>query len=288
MVVPGATLLVGREKLGKSTLTAELAARLSRGTLEGDLRGTHAATLIVTYEDSAGRTIKPRLMAAGADLSRVHRVSAQRDGGADLVTLPADVDSVAALAAETEARLVIVDPLSASLGADVDGHRDQDIRRALAPLVALAANHRGPGSRGLSWRGAASAPAFMAMRPDRLGCRRARRTGQGEVIKSPATQDVDRPIYDADTSIPRRAKGSSATSRWACEASTTAYHAMAPGLPERARVALQQPLRPSGDVRATASPSDRRLTGRLPETPASQRRLGRRRERARGEMDLAI
>jgi hypothetical protein len=47
----------------------------------------------------------------------------------------------------------------------------------------------------------------MAMRPDRLGCRRARRTGQGEVIKSPATQDVDRPIYDADTSIPRRAKG---------------------------------------------------------------------------------
>ncbi len=140
-----ATLLVGREKLGKSTLTAELAARLSRGTLEGDLRGTHAATLIVTYEDSAGRTTKPRLMAAGADLSRVHRVSAQRDGGADLVTLPADVDSVAALAAETEARLVIVDPLSASLGADVDGHRDQDIRRALAPLSRSPLTTAGPG-----------------------------------------------------------------------------------------------------------------------------------------------
>ncbi len=133
-----ATLLVGREKLGKSTLTTELAAQLSRGTLEGDLAGHPAATMIVTYEDSAGGTIKPRLVAASADVSRVHRVSASRDGATDLVSLPADVEELGALAAKTEARLVIVDPLSASLGADVDGHRDQDIRRALAPLVALA------------------------------------------------------------------------------------------------------------------------------------------------------
>jgi len=133
-----ATLLVGREKLGKSTLTAELAAQLSRGALTGDLTGEAAATLIVTFEDSAARTIKPRLMAAGADVSRVHLVTARRPDGADLVTLPSDVQRIGELAAETGARLVIVDPLSASLGADVDGHRDQDIRRALAPLVALA------------------------------------------------------------------------------------------------------------------------------------------------------
>jgi RecA-family ATPase len=133
-----ATLLVGREKLGKSTLTAELGAQLSRGLLEGDLAGQPAATLIVTYEDSAARTIKPRLMAAGADLERVHRVRVQRGDAADLVSLPADVESIGALAAETGARLIVIDPLSASLGSDVDGHRDQDIRRALAPLVALA------------------------------------------------------------------------------------------------------------------------------------------------------
>jgi AAA domain len=69
-----ATLLVGREKLGKSTLSTELAARLSRGELPGDLQA--AAALVVSYEDSASRTIKPRLMAANADLSRVHRVVA--------------------------------------------------------------------------------------------------------------------------------------------------------------------------------------------------------------------
>jgi len=131
-------LLVGREKLGKSTLTVELAAQVSRGLLDGDLAGQPAATLIVTYEDSAARTIKPRLMAAGADLERVHLVRVQRGDAPDLVSLPADVESIGALAAETGARLIVIDPLSASLGSDVDGHRDQDIRRALAPLVALA------------------------------------------------------------------------------------------------------------------------------------------------------
>jgi 5S rRNA maturation endonuclease (ribonuclease M5) len=133
-----ATLLVGREKLGKSTLTGELAARLSRGDLEGDLAGRPADTLIVSYEDSAARTIKPRLMAAGADLSRVHRVLAKRGSVRDLVSLPDDVLRVGELARERGARLVIVDPLSASLNGEINAHRDQDIRRALAPLVQLA------------------------------------------------------------------------------------------------------------------------------------------------------
>jgi hypothetical protein len=131
-----ATLLVGREKLGKSTLSVELAARLSRGELPGDLQAADA--LIVSYEDSPSRTIKPRLMAAGADLARVHRVVATRDGTRDLVSLPGDVEGIRQLARETGARLLVVDPLSASLNGDIDSHRDQDIRRALAALVQLA------------------------------------------------------------------------------------------------------------------------------------------------------
>ena len=132
------TLLVGREKLGKSTLCCELAAQLSRGELAGDVTGQPSATLIVSYEDSAARTIKPRLMAAGANLTHIHQVTADSEHGPDLVSLPTDVDQLGAAALNTGARLVIVDPLSASLGSDVDGHRDQDIRRAIAPLVALA------------------------------------------------------------------------------------------------------------------------------------------------------
>lgn len=133
-----ATLWVGREKLGKSTGTNLLAALLSRGDLPGDLAGTPADTLIVSYEDSAARTIKPRLMAAGADLSRVHRIRATRGDARDLVSLPDDVERIGTLAVQHGARLVVVDPLSASLNGEIDSHRDQDIRRALAPLVALA------------------------------------------------------------------------------------------------------------------------------------------------------
>lgn len=128
------TLLVGREKLGKSTLTNMLAAELSRGTLAGDLEGQAAGTLFVSYEDSAARTIKPRLLAAGADLLRVHRVLATYGDARDLVSLPDDVAKIGELAREQGSRLVVVDPLSASLNGEIDGHRDQHVRRALAPL----------------------------------------------------------------------------------------------------------------------------------------------------------
>jgi len=132
------TLLVGREKTGKSTLTCELAARLSRGDLTGDFEGEPADTLIVSYEDSAGSTIKPRLLAANADVPRVHRLRAEYQGSLDLVSLPEDVERIAQLACQCGARLLIVDPFSAALGAGTDSHRDQDMRRAIAPLAQLA------------------------------------------------------------------------------------------------------------------------------------------------------
>jgi RecA-family ATPase len=124
--------------LGKSTLTNELAARLSRGDLPGALAGTPTDTLIVGYEDSARSTVKPRLLAAGADPARIHQIRAEYRGSHDLVSLPDDVERIAECAREHGARLLIVDPFSASLGTDVNSHRDQDIRRALAPMAQLA------------------------------------------------------------------------------------------------------------------------------------------------------
>jgi AAA domain len=133
-----ATLLVGREKLGTSTLTCELAACLSRGELDSSLAGELVDTLLVSYEDHAARTIKPRLMAAGARPGRVHRPLVSDSGVPDLVSLPGDVQEIARLARELNVRLVVVDPLSAALDGSVDSHRDQDIRRAIAPLAQLA------------------------------------------------------------------------------------------------------------------------------------------------------
>lgn len=136
-----ATLLVGREKLGKSTLTCELAARLSRGNLDGALAGQPTSSLLVSFEDSAARTIKPRLLAADADVTLVRRVKATDLGAEDLLSLPLDAEAIGQLAEEHHARLLVVDPFSASLTADIDGHRDQHIRRAIAPLVAIAERH---------------------------------------------------------------------------------------------------------------------------------------------------
>jgi hypothetical protein len=95
-------------------------------------------TLIISYEDSARSTIKPRLMAANADVRRIHRPVARYRGARDLVSLPDDLERIAELAHETGARLLVVDPLSAALAGDVNSHRDQDVRRALAPLAQLA------------------------------------------------------------------------------------------------------------------------------------------------------
>ena len=56
----------------------------------------------------------------------------------DLVSLPDDIEQIGILARKRAARLVIIDPLSASLNGEVNANKDQDIRRALAPLVQLA------------------------------------------------------------------------------------------------------------------------------------------------------
>jgi len=62
----------GRPKIGKGQLYVWIAAQVTRGKLAGDLLGQPKDVLIVTTEDEPGDTLKPRLQAAGADLSRVH------------------------------------------------------------------------------------------------------------------------------------------------------------------------------------------------------------------------
>ena len=132
------TLIAGPAGLGKTTISLELGARLSRGQLAGELRETSAGVLVASAEDSTSSTLVPRLIAAGADLGRVSFASAWRDGLAGSLAFPADVSGLADAIRETSARLVIIDPLSAHLEGHVNSWRDQDVRRALAPLARLA------------------------------------------------------------------------------------------------------------------------------------------------------
>jgi AAA domain len=133
----GVTVLAGPPGLGKSTLTLYLAAGLSRGWLAGDLELSPAATLVVTLEDHHASVVRPRLQAAHANLELVHLVSPREEHG--LLTLPADVAAIEYHVQRTGARLLVVDPVVATLSGDIDSHRDHHVRRVLAPLAELAA-----------------------------------------------------------------------------------------------------------------------------------------------------
>jgi putative DNA primase/helicase len=140
------TLIAGDPGLGKSQLTATLAACVSAG---GSWPVDRAAcprgnVLILNAEDDAADTIRPRLDAAGADVSRVHVVEAVREFGEEgriterAFNLVRDLDTLKLVARNVgNVVLVVVDPISAYLGG-TDTHRNADVRAVLAPLSALA------------------------------------------------------------------------------------------------------------------------------------------------------
>ena len=139
----GLSLVAGEPGLGKSTLTAELAADVTRGRLDGDLHGKPADVLIATAEDHFASIVWGRLTAAGADMDRIHRVTVEEHGDEDLLTLPGDVAEVERRCTELAGvgrpvGLAVVDPVAAFIGGGTDTHRDASVRRVLAPLAGLA------------------------------------------------------------------------------------------------------------------------------------------------------
>jgi putative DNA primase/helicase len=130
-------------------VTVDVAARLSRGTAFPDgARSSVGDTIFLSAEDDAADTIRPRLDAAGADVSRVRRVKAVRvtlgDGaiGESVFSLERDLEKLdEAIGKIPDTQLLVIDPVSAYMGR-VDTHRDAEIRRVLAPLADLASRRR--------------------------------------------------------------------------------------------------------------------------------------------------
>ena len=139
------TLVDGDPGEGKSTLTLDIAARVSRGGPMPDRSaGGSGTVLIMSAEDGVADTIVPRLSAAGANLRRVHILTEVRGVSDDgkIVTrpveLPGDLPIVERIIREHRVVLVVIDPLMAYLSGTVNSFRDQDVRRALHPLAQLA------------------------------------------------------------------------------------------------------------------------------------------------------
>lgn len=133
------TLLAGREGLGKSTISYDLAARITKGLLPGQFHGRPRAVAVVASEDDWSAVVVPRLVAARADLKQVFRVEAKTEEGRfETVSVPADLDRLAALCATRDAALVVVDPIMSVIDARLDTHKDRDVRQALEPLTRFA------------------------------------------------------------------------------------------------------------------------------------------------------
>ncbi len=132
------TLLAGDPGLGKSFLALDMAARVSRGEPWPDARDVPqqaGGVVLLSAEDDLADTIRPRLDAHDADVSRVFSLTSLADLGKDVDQLRAAIDRA------TGCRLVVVDPVSAYMGG-ADSHKNAEVRAVLAPIAELAAEKR--------------------------------------------------------------------------------------------------------------------------------------------------
>lgn len=133
-------VFAGRGAVGKSTYALDFAAKVSTGTLEGAYFGTPRTVLLIQHEDDPATQVKPRLQAAGANLDNILTVHVKTviDGfeTSEMPYLHEDMDKVRQAIEETDAALVIIDPLTSTVAGDLN--KVQDVRRALNPLQALA------------------------------------------------------------------------------------------------------------------------------------------------------
>jgi putative DNA primase/helicase len=152
-------LFVSAPKCGKSTVTAMLAATVSKGApwpvgshlpSQEFSRAELGDVVMVCYEDDLQRTVLPRLIAAGADMERIHFVRgirrpqgrAARKASIRPVDLADHFENIAALIQRTGARLLVIDPVMSGFSAGRDTNADNEVRAVLGPFVALAEETR--------------------------------------------------------------------------------------------------------------------------------------------------
>lgn len=142
------SLCAGDPGLGKTLSTLDMAARVSRGFPWPDdphSPSAQGSALIISCEDDAADTIRPRLDAASADVSKVHLLRAvawfdteKREASETQFSLTRDIETLKrALDTLPDCRLVVIDPVSAYLG-EADSHKNAEVRAVLSPLAELA------------------------------------------------------------------------------------------------------------------------------------------------------
>lgn len=127
------SVLQGNPGEGKTYFAMHLAAACTNGKLLPNMERIEPFNVIYqTAEDGLGDTVKPRLIEAGADLDRVLVIDDSE------VQLTLSDERIEKAIIENNARLVIIDPIQAYLGADVDMNRANEVRPIFMRLGQVA------------------------------------------------------------------------------------------------------------------------------------------------------
>ena len=127
------SVLQGNPGEGKTYFAMHLAAACTNGKLLPNMERMEPFNVIYqTAEDGLGDTVKPRLIEAGADLDRVLVIDDSE------VQLTLSDERIEKAIVENNVRLVIIDPIQAYLGADVDMNRANEVRPIFMRLGQVA------------------------------------------------------------------------------------------------------------------------------------------------------
>lgn len=128
------TIIQGDPGEGKTTFVLAMIALLTKGEPlpEHEIGSEPISVIYQTAEDGLGDTIKPRLLAAGADCERVLVIDESE------TELTLSDERLEKAIRETGAKLIVLDPLQAYLGGDVDMHRANEVRPVFKRLCMIA------------------------------------------------------------------------------------------------------------------------------------------------------
>jgi len=143
------TLVEGDPEGGKTYLLLAISAAVTKGLPLPDQLGLMEPgsrkpgnVLYITAEDGLADTIKKRARKCGADLDRIFVIPTASMFPEDMQPFSlARPHLLSAAIEEREAKLVILDPLTAFLGATVDMHRANEVRPLMTTLVGIADKH---------------------------------------------------------------------------------------------------------------------------------------------------
>lgn len=136
-------VLAGAPGQGKTTIALGIASVVSRGGQFPDGAQCEPGNVLVwSGEDDVKDGLAPKLLAAGADMSRIHFVDSVEIDGERIPFDPArDMEALqASMASLGDVSLLILDPMVTVVTGD--SHKNTEVRKALQPLVDLGANSK--------------------------------------------------------------------------------------------------------------------------------------------------